>query len=106
MPNAPDWIFSGALWRTLTMIKAVLLDLDDTLLINPDTTFVMEYLAQIDRFFTDRWGQPLMRSLLKALRAMNGERDMCQTNAEISLDVIGHDTGRSAQEIQTAFQQF
>jgi HAD superfamily hydrolase (TIGR01549 family) len=90
----------------LTMIKAVLLDLDDTLLINPDATFVTEYLGRVDSFFTDCWGQPLARTLLKTLHAMNGKRDMCLTNAEVALDVIHDETGRASQDIQDTFQQF
>lgn len=88
------------------MIKAVLLDLDDTLLINPDSKFVIAYLEQIDRFFTYRWGQPLSRVLLKTLHAMNGKRDMRQTNYEVALDVISQSTERSTGEIQTAFEEF
>lgn len=45
------------------MIKAVLLDLDDTLLRNPNQGFVPEYLRLIDDFF----GTPISQYLLKAV---------------------------------------
>ncbi|MCB9451681.1 MAG: DinB family protein [Anaerolineaceae bacterium] len=89
------------------MIKAVLLDLDDTLLINPDSVFVVAYLGAIDRFFTDLWGQSLSQALLKTLPVMNGQRDMVMTNADIALSIIRQAAiDQDEEEIQAAFQQF
>lgn len=88
------------------MIKAVLLDLDDTLLINPDSTFVAAYLGEIDRFFSSRWGRPMSSVLLKTLHAMNGARDMRQTNYDVAMNVISHCTEHATSEIQAAFDEF
>jgi FMN phosphatase YigB (HAD superfamily) len=65
------------------MIKAVLLDLDDTLLGNPAMKFTEDYLAALDRFLVDRLGlQGMSRALLLATREVLRSQDPLRTNDE------------------------
>ena len=89
------------------MIKGVFLDLDNTLLYNPDSTFAPEYLRLADEFFRELWGYPGLSSvILQTVRAMTGTRDMQRTNSEIALDIIAQASGKSSAEIRDGFDQF
>jgi HAD superfamily hydrolase (TIGR01549 family) len=91
----------------MAMIKAVLLDLDNTLLGNPDDLFAMEYLARVDGFFSDRWGYPaLSRVILQGIHNINHARDMGQTNIGYMLDLIADATGKSTDDIRADFAEF
>jgi HAD superfamily hydrolase (TIGR01549 family) len=89
------------------MIKAVLLDLDNTLLRNPDEVFAPEYLRRVDDFFAKRWNfEKLSPVILQTVRAVSGVRDMQQTNAGVALGIISQATGKSIEEIQADFGVF
>jgi len=89
------------------MIKAVLLDLDNTLLHNPDEVFAGAYLQLVDDYFRKEWQYDnLSGVLLQTIRAMAGKRDMQQTNMGIAESIIAQATGRSKLEIQNTFATF
>ncbi len=88
------------------MIKAVLLDLDDTLLLNSDTTFIQAYLQAAEKFFTNTYNRPNMRQdLLQTLAAMQAPRDYQHTNTDIALQTIA--TGEHPlADLSTFFDRF
>jgi HAD superfamily hydrolase (TIGR01549 family) len=88
------------------MIKAVLLDLDNTLLDNPQDVFVKEYLQAVDTYFEEKWKQSVAGALLKSVKAMAGERDLRYTNTDIVIQIITEATGHPEQEIRVLFDEF
>jgi FMN phosphatase YigB (HAD superfamily) len=91
----------------MTMIKAVLLDLDNTLLRNPDLPFAEQFLGLIEDYFADVWQFQGMADLfLRSLRAMNEVRDVSHTNADILKNLVTQTTGKSRKEIDCAFTTF
>ncbi len=71
------------------MIKAVLLDLDDTLLGNPPRYFTEQYLGLLDGFVRERLGMAsIVRDLLDGTRAVLASSDPMRTNAEVFYDVV------------------
>jgi len=91
------------------MIKAVLLDLDDTLLSCPTERFVAEYLRLMDGYFLERWTFASMSKLvLEGVRritkaeARSGE----ETNSDVFADILERATGKSQVEIEEAFAEF
>ncbi|MCU0497911.1 MAG: DinB family protein [Anaerolineae bacterium] len=73
------------------MIKAVLLDLDDTLLRNPNQGFVPEYLRLIDEFF----GKPISQYLLKAVGSARDSSDIPTPIFDRILQVIRELSGET-----------
>ncbi len=89
------------------MIKAVLLDLDDTLLRCSDRVFVPEYLSRVDAFFEARWGYPQMSAILRQfIRAAASPRTAYQTNTNLAESLIASQTGQSMDAIRAAFVEF
>lgn len=89
------------------MIKAVLLDLDNTLLKNSDSVFVAEYLRLVDTYFQKRWDIPGLSHLLRSvIRVSVLERDMQQTNAQLAQKLITESTGKAPEAIIEAFTDF
>jgi FMN phosphatase YigB (HAD superfamily) len=89
------------------MIKAVLLDLDDTLLHNPDSIFVPAYLTMADTYFADYWQYPgISKALLQAVQAFASKRDMQHTNSDIAYNIITHVTERTIDVVQKGFFDF
>ena len=71
------------------MIKAVLLDLDDTLLGNPPDTFTTSYLGALDAFlceYLDWDGAP--EALLRATYFLGQSRDPLRTNVDTFYDTL------------------
>ena len=65
------------------MIKAVLLDLDDTLLGNPTQAFVQAYMAALNRFLCEWLGvEDTLKPVLAATHAVMASRDPLRTNEE------------------------
>lgn len=73
------------------MIKAVLLDMDNTLLHNPDARFASAFRQRFDRFFLDEFA---IEGSVHALRAgfANMGKDLanCPTNADAMVDCLAH----------------
>ncbi len=90
------------------MIKAVLLDLDNTLLHNPDEAFAREYLRLADEYFEERWQFPRMSAVLS--QVMQAFRDKArkpsQTNAQIAAQIIAPVVSKSPHEVWEAFYDF
>jgi FMN phosphatase YigB (HAD superfamily) len=71
------------------MIKAVLLDLDDTLLGNPTEAFVEHYLGALNDSVDQALGVPdVRRAVMMATRAMIHNLDPTRTNAEVFYDAL------------------
>ena len=71
------------------MIKAVLLDLDNTLLGNDPEPFTRRYLAVLDDFVRQRLGTPsILEALMSGTRAILTDPDPLRTNAEKFYDAF------------------
>jgi HAD superfamily hydrolase (TIGR01549 family) len=93
----------------MTMIKAVLLDLDDTLLRANTETFVREYLRILNEFFSRRWGTTrVSQTVVDSARHImtNQPRDIELLNGEVMLEAFVQNTGKSAYELWAAFDEF
>ncbi|MBZ0286893.1 MAG: HAD family hydrolase, partial [Anaerolineae bacterium] len=89
------------------MIKAVFLDLDNTLLYNPDDIFAPEYLSRAEQFFAELWGYTgLAKVILQTIRAMSDPHDRQQTNSDVAVGIIAQATGKSPAEVGARFAQF
>lgn len=90
------------------MIKAVLLDLDDTLLINPTLRFMQVYMQQFERYTAEHWGLESLRDhLMSAGRGvMFDARDMQQSNLSVMLESLSQSTGRAPDELLAMFRDF
>lgn len=89
------------------MIKAVLLDLDNTLINNPDRKFAFAFLNAIEAEFVDTAGIPGAAEIFReALRSMSGERNARSTNTELIVDIFQQRTGLDTEEITTILDRF
>jgi len=89
------------------MIKAVLLDLDNTLLRNPDAAFAAQYLSLTDQYFEQRWQFPnISKIILKTIRAMGTPHPPHKTNAEVAIEIIAHAIELPFEEVRQAFDDF
>lgn len=89
------------------MIKAILLDLDNTLLRNPDSVFAAQYLALTDQYFQHLWQFPnISQVMLQTIRGMATPHAPYLTNSYIALDIIAEAVGRPLAEVDAAFQAF
>ncbi len=89
------------------MIKAVLLDLDNTLLHNPDDKSIPAYLALIEQHFSRQWGiDNTSQAILKSMRAMTSPHDFHRTNLELATESIAASMGRSVEAVQASFATF
>jgi FMN phosphatase YigB (HAD superfamily) len=77
-------------WKKPTMmIKAVLLDLDDTLLANPTRRFTGNYLGLLDRFLRERLGMDgIIDGLMAGTRAVIQNGNPLKTNWETFYEVL------------------
>jgi len=90
------------------MIKAVLIDLDDTLLVNPTARFMQVYMAQLETYAAQRWGlHDLREQLTTAARGlMFNPRDMQRSNITVLLESLNAVTGRAPDELLHLFNTF
>lgn len=90
------------------MIKAVLLDLDDTLLHNPTSEFLAVYLQRLNAFFEKRWNLPDLKPALYEMgRAlMFGPRDGITSNLALMLDILSSSMQKNPDAIHDAFNEF
>ncbi len=89
------------------MIKAVLLDLDNTLLHNPDMAFATQYLSLADHYFEQCWQFPkLSQVILKTIQAMSMQHPPFLTNAEVAIALIAKAVGRPSSDVQAVFDNF
>lgn len=89
------------------MIKAVLLDLDNTLLHNPDAVFAAEFLRLADAFFSARIHYPtISKALLSATRAMIAVRSDLQLNSRLAAGILAEKTNLAPELIASTLQDF
>lgn len=88
------------------MIKAVLLDLDNTLLKNSDSVFVAEYFRLMDDYFFTRWNTTLSSTLRRVIKASMSRRDPQHTNSQIAQQILAEETGKTAEELAGVFIDF
>lgn len=90
------------------MIKAVLLDLDDTLLHNPTSVFLQAYLELANKHFQSIWSiDSISDTLRNAVRMMMfGDRNIYQTNLNVLLESLEGLINVERKIIYDAFQSF
>jgi FMN phosphatase YigB (HAD superfamily) len=89
------------------MLKAVLFDLDDTLLGNAMDTFLPAYFQALTRYL-DHLIPPerLMADLMQATKVMNGDHNRALTNAEAFASAFYPALGRDRATVESAFERF
>lgn len=89
------------------MIKAVLFDMDNTLLRNPTAEFVAGYVETVNKFFSARWKIEPGQRLRQAVQAiMNSPRLIWQSNLEVYWDWIRPLWNGTIEELSAAFDEF
>lgn len=89
------------------MIKAVLFDLDNTLLRNPTPEFIAAYVEGVSRFFTARGGIEPSAKLREGVQTMmNGPRRIWQSNLELYWELLHPIWSGTPDELSAAFNDF
>lgn len=89
------------------MIKAVLLDLDNTLLHNPDRQWVQTFRRGWDRHFQLRFGITYASDALRsAIGRLNQGSDTCRSNADSMRDELCRKMSLSRDEMSRALDEF
>ncbi len=89
------------------MIKAVLLDLDNTLLRNPDHQWVAAFRQQWDRYFAERYGINQASSALRnAIGRLNPEPATYRANADAILDALAVELPLAEEALRAAVADF
>ncbi|MCU0513954.1 MAG: HAD family hydrolase, partial [Anaerolineae bacterium] len=90
------------------MIKAVLLDLDNTLLLNPDARFAAEYIRALDAFFREASGftgaAATIRQIMDTITGSTGAGT--QTNLQQMLAIFAAHTGQTPAALAALFEAF
>ena len=89
------------------MIKAVLLDLDNTLLHNPDRQWVQTFRQGWDRYFQERHGIVRASDALRsAIGRLNQDGDFCLSNAEVMEEELAKRLSLPCEEVARAIDEF
>ena len=89
------------------MIKAVLLDLDNTLLHNPDHQWVQTFHQGWKRYFEDRYGiKRASDALRSAIRRLETVSDPCLSNADSILDELCSQLPLARAQLKRALDSF
>jgi HAD superfamily hydrolase (TIGR01549 family) len=89
------------------VIKAVMFDLDNTLLRNPTPEFVAAYVEGVSRFFTARGGVEPSEALRQSVQIMmNGPRRIWQSNLELYWELLHPIWFGTPEELTHAFDAF
>jgi len=92
---------------TTTPFKALLLDLDDTLLGNAMRTFIPAYFRALTDFITEiQPPERLIEQLLIATRTMDGNDGTGLTNEEVFTSAFFPALGAPREELEPRFEQF
>jgi len=92
---------------TSTGLKALLLDLDDTLLGNPMATFIPAYFRALTDFVTEiQPPERLIEQLLIATRLMDGGDGAGPSNGEIFAEAFFAGLGVPREELEPVFERF
>jgi FMN phosphatase YigB (HAD superfamily) len=90
-----------------TALKALLLDLDDTLLGNPMKTFIPAYFRALTEFVTEiQPPERLIEQLLIATRMMDGGDGTGPSNGEIFAQAFFAGLGVPREELEPVFERF
>lgn len=92
----------------MTMLEAVLLDLDDTLLRNDMAQFIPRYFALLGAYARPLFGaqDAFLEHLLAGTQAMIENRDGTRTNREVFWEQFGVRTGLDSAETEVFFDTF
>ncbi len=89
------------------MIKAVLLDLDNTLLHSDERQLVGEYMRLIEAFLQRLWGESGLSEVLRdAVHNLTQQRDAQTTNNDLILERLSLAVGHEPDAIRAAFTDF
>ena len=89
------------------MIKAVLLDMDNTILANPDQVFAREFKQLAESFFMDLWGISDISTLIhQGMRAMYDQPHYDRTNMEILIDTLQQNTQLPIEAVEDGLNVF
>ena len=89
------------------MIKAVLLDLDNTLLHNPDRQWVQTFRSGWDQHFEEGYGiSRASEALRSAIGRLNENGDSCRSNAELLQESLCGRLALSCAEFRRALDEF
>lgn len=90
------------------MIKAVLIDLDDTLLVNPTARFMQVYMERLESYAAQHWGLSSLRDQLISAGGglMFNPRDMQRSNIALLLETLSASTHRTSDELLHMFNTF
>lgn len=89
------------------MIKAVLLDLDNTLLHNPDRQFALAFMQAMDSHFKQTTNIDNVSSLFrKGIQTLSSHRDMMLTNTQVMEKIISDTTDIPIEQIQETLFSF
>ncbi len=89
------------------MIKAVLLDLDNTLLHNPDRLWVAAFREQWDRHFAARHAiEGASAALRVAIYRLTGEGTTYRSNAAAMLDALSQELALAREDLSAAIADF
>lgn len=90
-----------------TVLKAILLDLDDTLLVNPMDLFVKTYLQALAGFLADHVPpEQLVTELLRATQVMAANDGRGPTNEEVFAAAFYPALGRERADLEPLFHRF
>lgn len=73
------------------MIKAVLLDLDNTLLKNPDMEFAIAFLDLFERHFAAAGIDDAAKNFRSAIKVMSSQQEGNKTNRQVTLELLCDD---------------
>jgi FMN phosphatase YigB (HAD superfamily) len=91
----------------VTTIKAVLLDLDNTLLYNPDRPFAMAFLSALNEHFLAAIGYTGTTDAVRQFIGLTHQgRDGTQSNSALFYDLLAQATGQTAQTLQNVMASF
>jgi len=89
------------------MHRAILLDLDDTLLGNPMETFLPAYFRMLQEYLQELIApERLMEELMRATEAMNAYREEPCTNEEAFAAVFYSGVGLERAQVEPVFERF
>ena len=88
------------------MIKAVLLDLDNTLLVNPDTAFARSFLKALDEYFEPLTGPGISHQFREAIHQLSQKQDGTKSNHNFIDDYIAQANTLSSATVKEAFLGF
>lgn len=89
------------------MIKAILLDLDDTLLECHDDVFVPAYFKQASHYLSEKWDlADIVQTLVAFTKKVHNKPKHHQSITQFANELITAETGKSLAHIKQAFEDY